>query len=125
MLSCNSYVIKDDVTVLIDTGLGQHVQDLAKDMRQDGIDPKNINIITNTHLHIDHCWGNQGFKELSGAKIALHNLHKQYYNMNLRDMPRLLVPMFGMTMKPIEFTEDSLLDDKLNTEVVPEIWTGG
>ena len=77
MLDCNTYVIKDDVNVLIDPGLDQHLQRKVKDMRNDGIEPTDIDIITNTHLHVDHCWGNQAFKDLSGAKIAIHPAHKE------------------------------------------------
>jgi glyoxylase-like metal-dependent hydrolase (beta-lactamase superfamily II) len=115
MLDCNTYVIKDDITVLIDPGLEQHIQGLARDMRNDGIDPKDIDIITNTHLHMDHCWANRAFKDLSGAKIALHQIHKKHFNLNMKELPKILGPLFGGRMEPPEFEEDSLLDDKLNT----------
>ena len=115
MSDCNTYVIKDDVSVIIDIGRDRGVQELAENMRRDGIDPRDIDIITNTHLHVDHSRGNQAFQDLSGARIAIHPIHKEYSELHLKEMPRLLAPLFGRTIEPVEFTEDSVLDDKLNT----------
>ena len=115
MSDCNTYVINDDIDVIIDIGRDRHVQKLAEDMRNDGIDPGDIDIITNTHLHVDHSRGNQAFKDLSGARIAIHPIHKEYADLHLKELPRLLGPLFGRTIEPVEFTEESLLDDKLNT----------
>jgi glyoxylase-like metal-dependent hydrolase (beta-lactamase superfamily II) len=55
MMDCNTYVIKDKLSVLIDPGLNQFLPELLRDLQGDGIDPKTINIIMNTHLHGDHC----------------------------------------------------------------------
>ena len=52
MLDCNTYVIKDDISVIIDPGSLQALPQLAGDLLKDGIDPKDINIITNTHLQV-------------------------------------------------------------------------
>ncbi len=114
MLSCNTYVIKDDISVIIDPKSEQDLQWLVQEMRKDGIDPKDIDIITNTHLHLDHCRGNQAFKDISGAKIAIHPLHKQYFDFSLKEMPKILGPLFGFVIKSTEFEVDSLLEDKLN-----------
>ncbi|MFC2002541.1 MBL fold metallo-hydrolase [Chloroflexota bacterium] len=110
MLDCNTYVIKDDMNVLIDPGFAQNLPVLLEAMRKDGIEAKDIDIITNTHLHADHYWGNEAFKEISQAKILCHPLHKKYYDTNVHDVARV----FGFP--PVEFKEDSYLDDnKLNT----------
>ena len=69
MMDCNTYVIKDEVNVLIDPGFAQYLPTLVEAMREDGIEAKDIDIITNTHLHADHYWGNEAFKEISKAKI--------------------------------------------------------
>ena len=110
MLDCNTYVIKDDLSIIIDPGLTQFLPALIKDLQKDGIEPKDIGIITNTHLHADHCWSNEAFKEISGAKIVSHPLHRKFYDVTVIDGARL----FGLP--PAEFKEDSYLDsDKLNT----------
>ena len=54
MLDCNTCVIKDDITIMVDPGLTQFLPALIEDLQKDGIDPKDIDLITNTHLHIDH-----------------------------------------------------------------------
>jgi len=110
MLDCNTYVIKDDLNVIIDPGSLQFLSQLVGDLFKDGIDPKDINIITNTHLHPDHCWANEGFKNISGAKIVIHPLHKKFYDMTVTEASKFL------GFEGLEFEADSYLDNnKLST----------
>jgi len=110
MLDCNTYVIKDDVSVIIDPGSLQFLPQLVGDLFKDGIDPKDITIITNTHLHPDHCWANEGFKNISGAKIVIHPLHKQFYDMTITEASKFL------GFQGLDFEADSYLDNnKLGT----------
>ncbi len=109
MMDCNTYVIKDDTSIIIDPGLTQFLPELIQDLHRDGIDPKDIDIITNTHLHGDHCWANEDFKKVSGAKIILHPRQKDFWEATVNQTSRF----FGFP--PVEFTPDSFLDDdKLN-----------
>ena len=105
MLDCNTYVIKGSPGIIIDPGSPGYLTPLVSSMKKDGIDPSDIGIIVNTHLHIDHCGANEAFKELSGAKIAFHPVQKKNYQMVVVDGMRLL------GMEPVWFTEDYLLDD--------------
>jgi len=110
MMDCNTYVIKDKTGIIIDPGLTQFLPLLFQDLHQDGIDPKDIDIIANTHLHGDHCWANEAFKKISGAKILLHPLQKDFWNEAVIQSSRF----FGVPAA--EFTQDELLEnDKLNT----------
>lgn len=104
MLDCNTYVIKDDRGIIIDPGSPQFLQELLKDLRADGIDPEDIDIIANTHLHIDHYWANEAFKEFSKAKIVLHTLQKKFYEVTVVETSRY----FGI--QPVDFKEDSCLE---------------
>ena len=106
MLDCNTYVIKDDISVIIDPGSLQFLSQLVGDMFKDGIDPKDINIITNTHLHPDHCWANEGFKKISGAKIVSHPLHREFHDMTITEASNYL------GFEGLEFEADDYLDDK-------------
>lgn len=109
MMDCNTYVIKDETSIIIDPGLTQFLPQLLQDLHQDGIDPKDIDIIANTHLHGDHCWANEAFKKISGAKILLHPLQKDFWNEAVIQSSRF----FGVPAA--EFTQDELLEnDKLN-----------
>jgi len=104
MLDCNTYVITGRPGIIIDPGNGDYIQGRVEGLRKDGIAPADIGIIVNTHLHIDHCGANEAFKELSGAKIALHPVQKDNYKLVVIDGARL----FGM--EPVEFTEDYILE---------------
>ena len=110
MMDCNTYVIKDKTSIIIDPGLTQFLPELLQDLHQDGIDPKEIDIIANTHLHGDHCWSNEAFKKISGAKILLHPSQRDSWEATVTETSRF----FGLPA--VEFTQDDLLeDDKLNT----------
>jgi len=109
MMDCNSYVIKDKTSLLIDPGLTQFLPALIEDMQQDGIDPKDIKLIANTHLHGDHCWANDAFKQLSGAEILMHPVQKQFGQAAAVQASQF----FGVANA--EFKEDRLMDnDKLS-----------
>jgi len=115
MPSSNTYVVKDDVCVLIDPGTEMYLPGLLQDMGRDGIKPEDIDIITNTHLHPDHCWGNQALKNISGARIAINSIQKQYYRQNVVELPKLFSAVIDLGSEPKEFKEDSLLDESLKT----------
>jgi hydroxyacylglutathione hydrolase len=105
MMDANVYVIKGKPGIIFDTGLVNYVPARAADIKKDGIDLKDIGIIVNTHLHIDHSSGNEKFKALSGAKIALHPVQKENYRLIVIDGTKLL------GTEPVEFKEDFLIED--------------
>ena len=110
MLDCNTYVITGNPSTIIDPGLAQFLPVLLQDLRKDGIEPEDIDVITNTHLHLDHCWANEAFKEISGAKIISHPLHKKFYDIIIVETSKF----FGL--QPVEFKEDDYLsNNKLDT----------
>ncbi len=110
MLDCNTYVIRDDLSIIIDPGSTQFLPGLIQDLAKDGIEPKDIDIITNTHLHADHYWANEAFKAISGAKILSHPLHKEFYDITVIRTSEF----FGL--KAVEFKEDGYLDNsRLNS----------
>lgn len=110
MLDCNTYVIKDNTSIIIDPGLTQFLPELLQDLHRDGIDPKDIELITNTHLHGDHCWANDAFRKASGAKIILHSKQKDSWDKTVNQTSRF----FGLPA--VEFTPDSFFDeDRLNS----------
>jgi hydroxyacylglutathione hydrolase len=105
MMDANTYVIKGNPGIMFDTGLVNYVEKRVTEMKKDSIDLKEIGTIVNTHLHIDHSSGNESFKKISGAKLALHPLQKENYKLIVIDGTRLL----GTT--PVEFKEDYLIND--------------
>jgi len=104
MLDCNTYVIRDDLTIIIDPGSLEFLSALIQDLHRDGIKPEDIDIITNTHLHVDHCWADEAFKEFSGAEIIIHPLQKKFYHVTFIEISKF----FGL--RPVAFKEDRFLD---------------
>jgi hydroxyacylglutathione hydrolase len=119
MMDCNTWVITGKPGIIFDPGNINYINRLAADIKKDGIDPKTIGTIVNTHLHIDHSSGNESFKALSGAKIALHPVQKENYQFIVIDGTRELGD------NPIEFKEDYLIKDNrlsiagLDIECIP------
>ena len=115
ILNCNTYVITGNPGIIIDPGATMYLPALIDSIRKDSIDPEKIGIITNTHLHGDHCGANEAFKQLSGARITIHPIQQKFYHAVVIDSARV----FGLP--PMEFKEDSCLDgDRLksgNTEL--------
>ena len=74
LFDCNTYVIAGNPGIIIDPGNTMFLPTLIDSIQKDGIDPKNLNIITNTHLHGDHCGANEAFKKLSGASIRARTI---------------------------------------------------
>jgi hydroxyacylglutathione hydrolase len=107
MMDANVYIIKSKSGVIFDTGLVDYVPGRVAEIKRDGLDPKDIAIIANTHLHIDHASGNEAFKALSGAKIALHPRQKENYQLIVIDGTKLL------GTEPVEFKEDFIVKDNL------------
>ncbi|MFH1650854.1 MAG: MBL fold metallo-hydrolase [Chloroflexota bacterium] len=107
MLDCNTYVITGAPGIIIDPGSPQNIDVLLKDMRRDGIDPGNIGTVVNTHLHLDHSWGNTAFKEATGARIMLHPRQQEYYPVTVDQTARF----FGL--EPPSFTGDGCLEDSV------------
>ncbi len=105
MLDCNTYVIAGEPGLIVDPGNPDYLETKVEAMRRDGLDIEKIGTILNTHLHIDHCGANEAFKQLSGARIALHPVQKRNYKLVVIDGARV----FGMT--PGEFTEDAILEE--------------
>ena len=105
MLDCNTYVISGNPNIIIDPGNAMLLSELVDSLLKDGIDPKSIGIIANTHLHIDHCGANEAFQQFSGAKINIHPVQKKYYNLVVVEGAMFFgLPAMG-------FKEDALLEN--------------
>ena len=118
MLDANTYVIRGEQTVLIDPGLGNYLGLLLKEMQEDGIAPKEVDVIAITHLHPDHCDATAALKDVSGAKVAVHSSQWEYRDMLLEEASRVL----GIEAKKFEVDfvfEDSLEHTELRIQHTP------
>jgi len=118
MLDSNTYVIKGDKLAIIDPGLDRNIGGKAKEMEGDGIDPSAIELIINTHLHMDHCCGNAAFKERFGGTIALSPVQQEYYTVSVHEATKF----FGL--EPVDFEHDETLEGPVDLgsvilEIIP------
>ena len=63
----NCYLI--DNNILVDTGAGRNKDYLFSKLRENGVEPGDIELVVNTHCHFDHIGGNYLFPD---AEIAIH-----------------------------------------------------
>ena len=95
----NGYLINDNI--LVDTGAGQNKDYLFAKLRENGVEPEDIELIVNTHCHFDHIGGNQFFPD---AKIAIHKLDA----ISVRNEDTL-----GTSMSAFEGADNSRVDIEL------------
>jgi len=69
--NCNTYLIRGEVTVLIDPGHSRHLPNLFHQMEEDGISPEEIDLVILTHSHPDHFEGLEAFMNIP-VKIAMN-----------------------------------------------------
>lgn len=71
------YLVREKGTIMIDAG-GTNKSPVFKRVLEDiEVEPSTIRLIVITHGHPDHVTSAKDFKELTGAKIAMHQLDKQ------------------------------------------------
>jgi glyoxylase-like metal-dependent hydrolase (beta-lactamase superfamily II) len=69
----NSILIEDDIRILIDSGPGKIINDIT---------PESVDILINSHCHLDHVWDNDRF---INSKILMHPLERE----NLKDHAKI------------------------------------
>ena len=80
MMDCNTYLFVSEKSLLIDPGATSYLQYLLEDIKGDGIDPKTIDLLLNTHVHPDHSGANRAFRSETGAKFAAYEGAKKQYS---------------------------------------------
>jgi glyoxylase-like metal-dependent hydrolase (beta-lactamase superfamily II) len=110
-LDANTYVLQlqDELTILIDPGLENYLALRLTEMQNDGIDPKDIDVIAITHLHPDHCGATAALKEISGAEVALHPLQEDYLDIMAEESRKFL----GVDIA-YKFNADIVLEERLS-----------
>jgi glyoxylase-like metal-dependent hydrolase (beta-lactamase superfamily II) len=81
------YLIQDKGIIMVDGGAPKKVKEFTKTIEKIGITTRDIQLIILTHGHWDHIGSAKEIKELTGAKIALHHLEKEWLEKSLKPMP--------------------------------------
>jgi glyoxylase-like metal-dependent hydrolase (beta-lactamase superfamily II) len=94
--NCNTYVIDDGMTVLIDPGHSHHLQNVFHQMEGDGISLEGIDVILVTHSHPDHFEGIELFLD-KPVKIGMNREEVRY----LMESGKLLFEMINQPLPKI------------------------
>lgn len=98
---CNSYLIMDDLSVLVDIGSERRAEEL-RPIVTDRLGGKEIDRIVLTHTHYDHAGGARRMKELTGAEILVHPSEGD--RISAGDFTFTLARMFGERMQKFHWS---------------------
>jgi glyoxylase-like metal-dependent hydrolase (beta-lactamase superfamily II) len=96
----NSYIIRGDKAILIDTGLPGFDTRILQSIEKNGINAGDISLIVITHCHQDHIGGLAALKKKTSAPIAVHKADAEYLKTGRR-APLYPVGTKGRVMKAI------------------------
>jgi hydroxyacylglutathione hydrolase len=68
----NCYIVQEQGTVLVDTGVANKFRTFMATLDRLGIEPREITLIIITHGHFDHAGSANEIREATGARIAVH-----------------------------------------------------
>ncbi|MFH0836871.1 MAG: MBL fold metallo-hydrolase [Candidatus Aenigmatarchaeota archaeon] len=107
---CNIYLI--DQEILIDTGTGEHFDEI-KEFIETNFDISKIKTIINTHCHYDHTGGNKKFHDWLGADIMIHK--DDAYALE-NGTNAVMADVFGKTANPIRINKKLANGDIFKTK---------
>jgi glyoxylase-like metal-dependent hydrolase (beta-lactamase superfamily II) len=81
------YIIKDQGTILVDSGSPKQGEKFSKALKGLPVMPEDIQLIVLTHGHWDHIGSAKEIKEITGAKIALHENEREWLEKAQKPMP--------------------------------------
>jgi len=95
--NCNTYVIHEEMTILIDPGHTRHLKQVFHQMEEDGLSPEKIELVIVTHSHPDHMEGVEVFLD-KPVRIAMGQEEERY----LLESGKILFDMMGMPLPKIQ-----------------------
>jgi glyoxylase-like metal-dependent hydrolase (beta-lactamase superfamily II) len=81
------YIIQDKGIIMIDGGAPKKAKNFMKALKRISIKPEDVQLIVITHGHWDHIGSAKEIKEITGAKIAMHRLEKDWLESSSTQMP--------------------------------------
>lgn len=131
------YIHADGKHIVVDTGLGTKLNDKARriwqiegegslvpSLRSLGITPEDIDLVINTHLHVDHCGGNTYYDDKGTLQPTFPNAEyvtqRREYEDAMQPNERTSATYIAENFQPlIESGQMRLLDG--DTEILPSI----
>lgn len=81
------YIIRGEKTIMIDGGSPKQAKGFLKAVERLSIKPEDVKLIILTHGHWDHIASAKEIKDLTGAKLALHQKEKDWLEKSLKPIP--------------------------------------
>ncbi|HSR11804.1 MAG TPA: MBL fold metallo-hydrolase [Thermodesulfobacteriota bacterium] len=81
------YVLQEEGTVMIDGGAPGKIKAFLQGLKKASIDPQSITLLILTHGHWDHIGLAKEIKEITGAKIAMHEKERACLEKSLKPLP--------------------------------------
>ena len=72
----NGYVVQGEGVIVIDGGTPGQADDFLAGLERASVRPEEIQLIVVTHGHYDHTGSVKEIKEITGAKVAMHQAEK-------------------------------------------------
>ena len=83
----NCYLLQDKGTILIDAGGPKQAEKFRKELDKAAVRPDEVKLILITHGHWDHVGSARDIKDLTGAKLAIHELDREDLEQGLVRLP--------------------------------------
>ena len=108
------YLVEDgEKLILVDTGLPRSSKKIVKAIKELNRKPSDVSVIVLTHFHIDHVGSAKKMKQLTNAKIAVHQIDADYVARK-KSPPKpksLMIKALTSVIKPASVEPDLLLKD--------------
>jgi len=85
--STNCFLLRGDSAVLIDTGGPKQAKKFAGHLRKIGVAPGDIKLIVITHGHFDHIGSAGDIKQMTAARLAMHERDRENLEKGLARFP--------------------------------------
>lgn len=116
------YVVKGDGLVLIDGGDPHKLNVFREGLAKASLNPKDIQLIILTHGHWDHIGSTSDIKELTGAKVLMHQKDMKFLDEPYPSQPpgfsawgktlSTILKLYSPLIRIPAFEVDIILDDK-------------
>ncbi|MDZ7698748.1 MAG: MBL fold metallo-hydrolase [Deltaproteobacteria bacterium] len=83
----HAYIIQDHGTIMVDGGAPKQAKAFTRALADLSINPEEIQLIVLTHGHWDHIGSAREIKEITGARIAMHQKERAWLETSQKPMP--------------------------------------
>jgi glyoxylase-like metal-dependent hydrolase (beta-lactamase superfamily II) len=86
---CNCWlIVNGEKSILVDAGYDGKINDFEHTLVENGLKPRDINMIIMTHTHFDHTCGLKDLKELTGARVVVNENEAGYLEQGFCPFPK-------------------------------------